>query len=92
MENLKESYEQISNAYLQAFCEKHGYESGCLIDGHNAIIDDNLYLSFDDLRADIDMDAPADEFGKWNDYADRMTSLGAVVVSYQVWLKSRNKE
>jgi hypothetical protein len=75
MQDLKNQYENIVNQYITIFCEKQEIEKettywvgGCI----GEVIDLNgAFISFDDIRRDIDTDQPKDKIFNWywdNDY------------------------
>ena len=89
---LKQNYENACNAYLKAFAEKHDYyydpdlwigrSVGTIIEVSD------LFIGMEDIRTDIDTDAPVDEFVKWYDYSLRLHSLGCKgIVNYENWLR-----
>lgn len=97
-EQLKESYENACNAYAYAFCLKHGYE--LMGDGYGtywvadtaggilAVGDE--FATMEEIRTDLDMNAPEEEWRKWYDYTlDAMYVFGLDHPSpnYENWLK-----
>lgn len=88
---LKTNYDKACNAYLKAFCDKHGfhYNPDCWIGGEvGGIIEisDN-YVGLDTIRTDIDTDAPSDEFEQWYDYSLRLGMIQATTPTYRRWLE-----
>ena len=92
---LKSDYEKARNAYLQAFCEKHGYDYedaarswvGGDVGGITECAD--YIVGMDDIITDIDRDAPEDEFVKYYDYCLRVGSIACGKIStpnYSSWL------
>lgn len=91
MKDLKQNYENACNAYLKAFCDKHGFDYdptawvgndvGSWVDIADYCIDINI------IRLDIDRNAPEDEFVKWYDYYLRLGMLKANPINYDNWLK-----
>lgn len=88
---LKTDYEKSCNAYLKAFCEKHGYDYetsswedvGCVAE----VCD--YYVGMGTIRTDIDLDAPEDEFLKYYDYCLRVGGIANGEIStpnYRSWL------
>lgn len=75
---LKSDYEKACNAYLKAFCKKHGYDYedaarswvGGDVGGITECAD--YIVRMDDIITDIDRDAPEDEFVKYYDYCLRV--------------------
>ena len=76
--DLKAIYEKACNAYLKAFCEKHGFDyedasRSWVGDDVGGIAEAGDYvIGMATIRTDIDMDAPEEEFGKWYDYSMRV--------------------
>ena len=73
MVNLKDSWREVCDAYLLAFCEKHEYD----YDDAYWIGDDpgtiacvaDIFVGMDEMRYDIDADVPEELFLKWYDYS-----------------------
>ena len=90
---LKQNYETTCNAYLKEFCLKHDYyydPMSWIGRGVGTIIEvsDLLFIGMEDIRTDIDTDAPEDEFVKWYDYSLRLNSLGCKgIPNYENWLR-----
>lgn len=97
-EQLKESYENACNAYADTFCLKHGYELrgdgydtywvADKVGGILAVGDE--FVTMEEIRTDLDMNAPEEEWRKWYDYAlDAMYVFGLNQPSpnYENWLK-----
>jgi hypothetical protein len=93
MKNLKEKFEAAANAYLMAFCEKHGYDfdEDCWIGGRAggiADLGDTAFANMETIRADMDMSAPEEEFGKWSDYCLRLGMIGVTSTpNFEHWIK-----
>ena len=94
---LKENFEKAVNAYLKAFCEKQefDYEDAKDLwvagDVGDVVLCSDFYFSFNDIRTDIDMDAPAGEIIRWYDYYMEMANLRLPLMNYQSWLKGAPK-
>lgn len=90
---LKDDFEKAVNAYLMAFCEKQGFgyedakESWVAGDVGSVVRCGDCYLSFDDIRTDIDMDAPAGEIINWYNYYEEMAILNLPLMNYNGWLQ-----
>lgn len=89
---LKENYENACNAYLKAFCEKHGFDFEDARDfwvansvGTVVCVAD-YFANMETIRIDIDRDAPVDEFVAWYDYDLTMHTVGARSMNYDQWL------
>lgn len=91
-DKAKRIYEEGCNLYLRLFCEKHGYDAdsqdtwwvGNDVGGVAGIGD--LYADMATIRADIDKDAPEEEFLKWYDYCTEAHCLGLSSPNYVSWL------
>lgn len=98
MENrkqLKKNYEDACNAYLRAFCRKHGYDEEDAIDswaagdvGGIASVGDE-FVSMDTIIADIDTQAPENAFYEWYDYCYRLHMISDEITTpnYRSWLR-----
>lgn len=90
---LKSDFEAACNAYLKAFCEKHGYdygdarESWVAGDVGDVVLCGDQYVSLDTIRTDIDMDAPEEEFLKWYDYAAEVGFYNLPSMNFGHWLR-----
>ena len=88
MQTLKQQYENIVDQYLTLFCEKQGVhkDNNDWCAGYvGGVIDINdAYLSFDEIRLDIDTNQPKGAIFKWvweNDY------LTGKIINYQSYIK-----
>ena len=93
-EELKLNYTAACNAYMAAFCEKHGfdYEPDAWVGGTPGGIAEinDLFVSMDDMRADIDRDAPEEEYAKYYNYCLRVGSIAGGELktpNYESWLR-----
>lgn len=95
-EELRLNYNEACNAYLMAFCEKHGFDYadaaqswvGGDVGGITLCAD--YYVSMSDILTDIDLDAPEDEYVKYYDYCLRVRSIAdgeLKTPNYQNWLR-----
>jgi hypothetical protein len=89
--SLKENYEKACNAYLRAFCKKHGfgYEPDAWVAGKSggvASIGDCYYLDMETIITDMETGAPEEAFKKWHGYCLRAGSLGCETPSFKSWL------
>lgn len=87
---LKENFDKACNDYLEAFCKKQGFSSFYWVaDRVGEIADCNecFTFNFDDIRADIDTDAPAQEIVDWNDYCAEAELIGLATPDYRHWLQ-----
>lgn len=95
-EELRLNYNEACNAYLMAFCEKHGFDYadaarswvGGDIGGITECADYIVRMA--DIITDIDMDAPEDEYAKYYDYCLRVGSIAGGELktpNYDNWLR-----
>ena len=93
---LRENYDRVCNAYLMAFCEKHGFDYadaaqswvGGDVGGITECAD--YIVRMGDIITDIDMDAPEDEYVKYYDYCLRVGSIAGGELktpNYERWLR-----
>lgn len=82
---LKENFDKACNAYLEAFCKKHDFSSYWIADRAGEIADCNECFTFslDDIRTDIDMDAPTQEILDWSDYCTEAELVGLATPDYR---------
>ena len=96
MENkelVKRKYEDACNDYLKLFCEKHGFDYDDAVNswvggeaGGTCLLAD-LAVSFDEMKVDIDNDAPKDEYWLYYDYSLEAHELGFNCPNYKSWLR-----
>lgn len=93
-EELRLSYNAVCNAYLAAFCEKHGYDyepDAGVGDAPGGIAEvGDLFVSMADILTDIDRDAPEEEYVKYYDYCLRVGSIAngeLQTPNYDSWLR-----
>lgn len=93
-EELKLNYNAACNAYLAAFCEKHGYDYDPDLwvgDAPGGIVGvGDLFVSMADILTDIDRDAPEKEYIKYYDYCMRVGSIAngeLKTPNYDSWLR-----
>ena len=83
-------FEQACADYARDFCEKHEYDydpDGWVAGRIGEIfMMGEYYVSLSDIRTDMDMEAPKEEFAKWYDYDLLMGELGASTINYNHWL------
>lgn len=91
-ELLKKNYSIACDAYLRAFCEKHGYD----FDTHDvfwagdqpggiACVGD-LSFGMETIITDIDEDAPEEELLRWYDYVLEASEFKLSTPNYHAWL------
>ena len=87
---LKENFNKACNDYLEAFCKKQGFSSLYWVaDRVGEIADCNecFTFNFNDIRTDIDTDAPTQEIVDWNDYCMEADLVGLETPDYRHWLQ-----
>lgn len=90
---LKRDFQDACNAYLKAFCEKHGYDyedahdSWAAGDVGGVVLCGDQCVSIDTIRTDIDMDAPEEELLKWYDYVTEVGFYNLPSMNFENWLK-----
>lgn len=94
LEELRLNYNSACNAYLAAFCEKHGYdyEPDAWVGNDPGGIAEvgDLFVSMADMLTDIDRDAPEEEYIKYYDYCMRVGGIcdGKLnTPNYDSWLR-----
>ena len=88
MKTLSKRYEEICNEYLDLFCEKHDvYYDYWVADQVGGIIEiSDAFFNFDDIRLDIDLDAPKEEKNSiWDWYWSNIDS--EQIINYYSYLK-----
>lgn len=88
---IKQQYTDACNAYLRLFCEKHDLEYSPSDwvgqrTGTVAIIGD-YFVDMASLIADIDNDAPEEEFWHWYSYCEDACELDLVQPTLEAWLQ-----
>ncbi|MDR2887691.1 MAG: hypothetical protein LBV26_06815 [Bacteroidales bacterium] len=93
-QKLRHDYENACNAYLKAFCSKHGYDcedaKNSWTGGKVGTIADvaDQYVDMEVITTDIDMDVPKGEFLKWYDYCLELGMLGITSTpNYSSWVR-----
>ena len=92
-EMVKRKYEDACNAYLKLFCEKHGFDYEEAV--KSWVADEvggvcwlsDFAISFEDMKTDIDADAPKEEYFNYYDYALESHELGFNCPNYANWLR-----
>jgi hypothetical protein len=80
-DKLKTDYQNACNAYVKAFCKKHGFDYSdnfWVADeaGTTACIGD-YFIDMQTIISDIDLNAPEDDFLTWYDYCVEMHDFGS---------------
>ena len=77
---LKERLVEVVNDYMEAWCDKHDYqyeEDMWVGDDYGGICAvGDLFVSFDDVRYDVDNDLPEETFEDWYWYSLEIEELG----------------
>lgn len=90
---IQELYNDACNEYLQAFCEKHDFDydeasrSWVANEVGGVCLLGDYYISFDDMKTDIDMDTNENEFFNYYDYSLDAHELGFNCPNYKNWLR-----
>lgn len=88
-----EEYKKACNSVLKDFCEKHGFDYYDAKDSWVAnIVGDTCFcgdysVGLEDMIADLELNAPEDEFFEYYDYAVQCSSVGLTAMNYRSWLK-----
>ena len=92
-EQLKQNYEKAVNGYLYLFCKKHEFDyedakdSWVANDVGGIVFCADYFVDMETIRADIDTDAPEEEFLKWYDYCTDLRMLGdSRTPNFKSWL------
>lgn len=91
-EELKKRYSEIVNEYLKQFCLKHGLnydEAKCgwvANEVGDVVCVGDYYISFDDIRRDIDENINDDEYFKYYNYCVKVNEYGCTAPNYRSWL------
>lgn len=95
--HLSDRYMQLANEYLAVFCEKHGFD---FLDARSCWVANNVgdvciigdfCVSYDDIRTDIDCNAPKEEYVKYYSYSQEAAELGLKSPNYRNWLRGAPK-
>ena len=89
----KEYFVKGCNEYLRLFCEKHDFDyeeakeswvANCV--GDITCVGD-IFVGMQTIIADIEMDAPEEEFVKWYDYNLVAHEFGFNTPNFESWLR-----
>lgn len=94
-QQVRLNYINACNAYVDLFCEKHKlhYNKNDWVGGFfgagDIICINDYWLSMEDIKTDIDFNAPKDGFIEWYDYNTVLYQLDYKLpcMSYENWLK-----
>ena len=96
-ESLKQQFEEVCNAYLDAFVKRHDLVSADWVGpGVCEIVcaNDEVFLDFDDIRYDVDNAASlsVNEIWDWVDYCRRLEYLECPKkINFPSWCKGAPK-
>ena len=100
---MKKKWIEVCEAYLKAFCEKHGYVfEDCYWPGDDVgsvaiLSDDFTSVNMDDIRYDIDNDVPENVFDEWWQHSydthavEISTGMKLRHINYSSWCKGAPK-
>jgi hypothetical protein len=92
-EKAREYFVKGCNEYLRLFCEKHDFDyeeakdswvANCV--GDVTCVGD-IFVGMQTIIADIEMDAPEEEFIKWYDYNLVAHEFGFTTPNFDHWLR-----
>jgi hypothetical protein len=93
VEYLKSQYNSVVGDYCQMFCLKHGW----LYDPKNWVgnrvgevlnINEEMFVDFNDIKADIDNDFKIEDFEDWYNYTQELFALGCTKqINYYAFAK-----
>ena len=92
-ETAREYFVKGCNEYLRLFCEKHDFDyeeaknswvANCV--GDVTCVGD-VFVGMQTIIADIEMDAPEEEFIKWYDYNLVAHEFGFTTPNFESWLR-----
>ena len=92
-EQAKDLYNRGCNAYLQLFCDKHGYDYEVAKDSWVAnevggiVCVNDYFVDMQTIIDDVDLPATEDEFLKWYDYCLEAAEFGLTTPNYKSWVK-----
>lgn len=92
-DRLKKGYEDACNAYLKAFCEKHDFDyddaKASWVAGEvgDTCLCGDFYVSFEDMRTDIENEASEEEYFQYYDYTLECIKYAISSPNYKSWLR-----
>lgn len=95
--NLKQQFEEVCKAYLDAFIRRHDLDSAAWIGqgvGEIVCANDEVFLNFDDIRYDIDNadKLRINEIWDWAGYCQRLEYLECPKrINFKSWCKGAPK-
>lgn len=92
-EQAKDLYNSGCNAYLQLFCDKHGYDyedaknSWVANEVGGIVCVNDYFVDMQTIIDDVDLFTTEDEFLKWYDYCLEAAEFGLSTPNYKSWVK-----
>lgn len=90
-EKAREYFVKGCNEYLRLFCEKHDfdYAKNPWVGGSigEIVLCGDYYVAMPTIIADIENDAPKEEFLKWYDYNLVAHEFGFTTPNFESWLR-----
>lgn len=92
-DKAREYFEKGCNEYLRLFCEKHDFDYDeareSWVGGQvgDVTLCGDYYVGMLTIIADIELDAPEDEFIRWYDYNMRANVFGFATPNFESWLR-----
>ena len=87
---MKKEYEKIVSKYVEAFEKKHSMEFDFWVAdlvGTVSCFQNEYYISFEDIRLDLDNDINKDMFFEWYDLSLELAMANKPVINYYNYLK-----
>mgnify|MGYP006928562139 FL=1 len=97
MKELKQQFDEVCKAYLEAFIKRHNLSTADWIGqgvGEVVCVNDEFFLNFDDIRYDIDNadKLHINEIWNWTAYCQRLDFLECPKrINFQSWCKGAPK-
>ena len=92
-DTAREYFEKGCNEYLRLFCEKHDFDYEDAKDSWTGgqvgdiVLCGDYYIGMQTIIADIEMDAPEEEFIKWYDYNINADEFSFFTPNFESWLR-----
>ena len=92
MSKLRKNYDEACNAYLNAFCTKHGFDYAeakeCWVAGDigGVCMLGEYFISLEDMITDIDLFASEGEYFRYYDYSMECHEYNIFCPNYKSWL------